>query len=55
MGVVDFETPVGFILAFAPVDLVQESRFRKRYRIALQDTDGTHYSFDFEVEATITC
>lgn len=55
VSVVDFETPVGFSLTFAPVALPENSRFRKRYRIALQDAEGTHYSFDFEVEATITC
>lgn len=58
-GSIDFANPVGFSLAFnrdlLPVDLIQDSRFRKRYRIALQDAEGTHYSFDFEVEATIIC
>jgi len=53
-SVVDYENPITFDVVFAPVDLPQDSRSRKRYRIALQDVEGTHYSFDFEVEAYIT-
>jgi len=54
-GVVDYENPITFEVVFAPVALPQDSRSRKRYRIALQDAEGTHYSFDFEVEAVIIC
>ena len=52
-SVVDLVNTVFFNVVFAPVDLPQDSRSRKRYRIALQDAEGTNYSFDFEVDAVV--
>ena len=49
-------SPLTFDLTFTPpTAIIQDSRYRKRFRIALLDSAGTHYSFDFEVEAMITC